>query len=646
MMAAEFPAEGEILHQMTGGDPSSSPIKRKSLSEEQPAAVGEFGFDSVTSTDAGCQIKCANCDQIFTPEQFDEHVCEYDESKKRIEPGHILEGHPCFRQLEENIEQWKKLIKKSVGRPASNPGGTGERDRRKKGKDDLRELHPCSYCDRRFVHESGLSKHLGRCHPDKLEPVTKQPKVQHSKKEQSGEPFKVCLKCTKCGLIFSTVDKLMEHMDKVDWEGELEKSDGIYMQDAKLCLRMSIRVVILTTIFQCEFCSKFFSDLPSLYQHEAKHDPTSGYECTLCEIKIHSVKDIIFHRLNECVFRESWNKEFKSLSTYFACNVCDEQFESLLTLYEHRYANFHLFPRMSRIDETETVPTLKVGCELCSVSFDNAEAVFSHHNDMHVPKKSTTIGMRRQTNTDKSKSTASDSPCSSTRPYLCELCGKTYTQSSHLWQHLRFHNGIRPFTCPEVGCNRSFTIRPDLKDHIRKCHTGERPYHCTQCDKRFLTGSVYYQHRLIHRGERRYGCDECGKRFYRADALKNHQRIHSGEKPYACMHCPKQFRQRGDREKHIRVKHSVGEFSSVQIGGALYEGTPVSSRARGKRQSGTGGQARAVTKQRQHVTAFGTSRRRLSEDSMLANDSSMDFAEEGALPASLFEPILHDIEML
>lgn len=72
-----------------------------------------------------------------------------------------------------------------------------------------------------------------------------------------------------------------------------------------------------------------------------------------------------------------------------------------------------------------------------------------------------------------------------------------------------------------------------------------------------MTGSVYYQHRLIHRGERRYGCEECGKRFYRADALKNHQRIHSGEKPFACWveGCQKSFRQRGDRDKHVKSRH-------------------------------------------------------------------------------------------
>lgn len=69
------------------------------------------------------------------------------------------------------------------------------------------------------------------------------------------------------------------------------------------------------------------------------------------------------------------------------------------------------------------------------------------------------------------------------RQYLCDVCGKSYTQSSHLWQHLRFHKGVKPFGCTFEKCNRRFTIRPDLNDHIRKCHTGERPYHCEICDK-------------------------------------------------------------------------------------------------------------------------------------------------------------------
>uniref|UniRef100_A0A1Y1JV24 C2H2-type domain-containing protein n=1 Tax=Photinus pyralis TaxID=7054 RepID=A0A1Y1JV24_PHOPY len=93
------------------------------------------------------------------------------------------------------------------------------------------------------------------------------------------------------------------------------------------------------------------------------------------------------------------------------------------------------------------------------------------------------------------------------KPYVCEQCGRSYSQTSHLWQHMRFHQGIKPFACPHEGCEARYTIRPDLKDHIRKVHTRERPFKCTVCGKSFLTGSVYYQHRLIHTNDRRYGCD-------------------------------------------------------------------------------------------------------------------------------------------
>lgn len=167
---------------------------------------------------------------------------------------------------------------------------------------------------------------------------------------------------------------------------------------------------------------------------------------------------------------------------------------------------------------------------------------------------------------------------SRSRDYLCDICGKTYTQSSHLWQHLRFHQGVKPFKCTVEGCERRFTIRPDLNDHVRKFHTLERPYQCLVCGKRFLTGSVFYQHRLIHRGERRYECEvrrkgvegeigdvtncclsfqTCQKKFFRADALKNHNLIHTGEKPFKCHFCDKKFRQKGDCSKHMDARHKM-----------------------------------------------------------------------------------------
>lgn len=128
-----------------------------------------------------------------------------------------------------------------------------------------------------------------------------------------------------------------------------------------------------------------------------------------------------------------------------------------------------------------------VGCEVCGDMFDSCAKYCEHYEVNHTRRLKTQAARNRQ--------------------YLCDVCGKTYTQSSHLWQHLRFHQGVKPFKCSVEGCERRFTIRPDLNDHVRKFHTHERPYQCLVCGQRFLTGSVFYQHRLIHRGERRYECD-------------------------------------------------------------------------------------------------------------------------------------------
>ncbi|XP_052892832.1 testis-specific zinc finger protein topi-like [Anopheles moucheti] len=454
--------------------------------------------------------------------------------------------------LKENTQGWQNLLQRS------NPDS--------KAKTVSKKKFACEYCKRNFVYMTGLTRHVAKFHPEKNH--LPDPGLQTGETVAvyaRPKSFDVVIKCVDCGEIFQDVKLFEAHSVRYNWEFMLSNAPDDVENMATTAFMQKLRIVVINTALLCEFCDACFSDHASLFYHEAHHSPTSGYACAFCKQNFFTLQTAVEHRVT-CVDYDHFRAtQLLNVGMIYSCNVCLSPFFSLSDLYEHRFKNHHYFPRRIAVLETEgkKFAPLYLSCELCGFTCNHISALLTHrskHHSLtcpdddggHEADNSPTIGQPKRTAV---KRVAERQESTSYRQFLCEKCGKTYTQSSHLWQHLRFHNGIRPFACTVQGCTRRFTIRPDLSDHIRKCHTGERPYQCEVCHKRFLTGSVFYQHRLIHRNERRHACEDCDRRFYRADALKNHRRIHTGEKPYACTHCDRKFRQRGDREKHVRVKH-------------------------------------------------------------------------------------------
>ncbi|XP_058493998.1 zinc finger protein Gfi-1-like [Solea solea] len=143
---------------------------------------------------------------------------------------------------------------------------------------------------------------------------------------------------------------------------------------------------------------------------------------------------------------------------------------------------------------------------------------------------------------------------SGTRPFACEICGKTFGHAVSLEQHKVVHSQERSFDCKI--CGKSFKRSSTLSTHLL-IHTDTRPYPCQFCGKRFHQKSDMKKHTFIHTGEKPHKCQVCGKAFSQSSNLITHSRKHTGYKPFGCDLCGKGFQRKVDLRRHKETQHGL-----------------------------------------------------------------------------------------
>ena len=116
-------------------------------------------------------------------------------------------------------------------------------------------------------------------------------------------------------------------------------------------------------------------------------------------------------------------------------------------------------------------------------------------------------------------------------------------------RHVRIHTDTKTHSCRH--CSERFMRSDQLKQHLLESHNEGTCFVCNICQKKFSYSSHLNVHMRRHHAVKPYVCSECPKRFCTACELKSHQLVHTDEKRFGCILCNKSFRRKEDVVKHF-----------------------------------------------------------------------------------------------
>ncbi|KAF0286665.1 Zinc finger protein 341 [Amphibalanus amphitrite] len=221
----------------------------------------------------------------------------------------------------------------------------------------------------------------------------------------------------------------------------------------------------------------------------------------------------------------------------FRCPVCGRCFTQKSNLKRH-IESHRVWPGGAR----ETLPSDPAAsgghqCRHCAQTFDGYGAFKSHlrqHDEIKV--------------------------------YRCPQrdCGATCDDQDRFLEHLRRHHAQLEFTCHV--CGHVFTSLRLLSDHVAASHGGladgeetEKPsFFCHRCQSRYSSLSALEYH--LQTNSHNFTCKLCSKVFNSERFLRRHLQTHSSTPTFTCKKCGKAFNTQGYLRAHMKTHSDQRQF--------------------------------------------------------------------------------------
>ncbi|XP_045779721.1 gastrula zinc finger protein XlCGF26.1-like isoform X2 [Maniola jurtina] len=324
-------------------------------------------------------------------------------------------------------------------------------------------------------------------------------------------------RCLTCFEVFSNRLELLTHYRHIELE-KFNKNNDMSNTEMK-----PVKYKILTETdgsitFKCERCYKRYRLKKFIDRHIKTHSERRPFLCKLCGKTYQTASIIVAHgkmhsgQMYVCAYQCGYTSVHKHVvmdhekrhrqEYKYKCETCGKGFQVRTSYQQHQ--NIH----------NDVKP---FSCDQCEKTFHLHKYLMTHKSSVH-PQTS-----RR-------------------KPWVCKQCGMPCDSKHSLNLHLKQGHGIvttRPSLCDI--CGKIVRDTHLLQHHKRAVHLKTRPYACGFCDKSFQKKYTLKVHEQTHTGKQ-YCCSVCDRLFTRNDTLARHlKKCHTGGCKNKCQKCDKTF---------------------------------------------------------------------------------------------------------